>query len=187
MHMHFPEDMPEEVRQAIEQQNMIVMSHGHEVHSFINSLNEEQLDTLRGILVNYWDRPTAAFLVGNIANIMVTKFGRCPVCGQDHDEALHEMADEGKDDNVPEDEQYKLFSGTKAEPMTETQWANFISILPQSVMEDLNEYGLTLIKQVWPMVRCKGCGIEYVSIEDRKLRVPGIDGCHGCQQKSATG
>ena len=34
---------------------------------------------------------------------------------------------------------------------------------------------------------CLGCGLEYVSLEDRMLRAPGADGCHGCHHKSAHG
>ena len=185
--MQFPDDMPEEIRQQIEQHHMIVIAHGHEVHTFINELNENQLDTLRGILMNYWDRPTAAFLIGNIAAILVQKFGRCPVCGEKHDEALHQMMDDEKDleSDVPDEQLYTQFSGTKAEPMSDNKWATFTRLLPSEVLEDLHEYNMTLIPGVWPMIRCRGCGLEYVSLEDRKLRKK--DECHGCQEKSKFG
>lgn len=183
--MEFPEDMPEEVRQQIEHHQMIVISHGHEVHRFINELNEEQLDTLRGILMNYWDRPTAAFLVGTVATTLVHKFDRCPVCGEKHDEALHDMAGDGDKQEVSEDEQYKNFHGTKLTPMSEEDWTKFIRILPKTIMDALHDYNLGLMPGVWPMVICKGCGLEYVSIEDRMLR--STDGCHGCHEKSKTG
>jgi hypothetical protein len=34
---------------------------------------------------------------------------------------------------------------------------------------------------------CAGCGLEYTSMNDRMLRQPGPDGCHGCKQKAAWG
>lgn len=36
-------------------------------------------------------------------------------------------------------------------------------------------------------LRCKGCGIDYVTIADRALEKPGEEGCHGCIQQAKWG
>lgn len=50
----------------------------------------------------------------------------------------------------------------------------------------LEEYNLN--RQIGQrQVTCRGCGLLYISLEDRMLKPPGIDGCSGCQQRSAQG
>ncbi len=52
---------------------------------------------------------------------------------------------------------------------------------------DLKVFNLTEIPDSGGMVRCNGCGKEYISLNDRMLRVPGVGGCEGCIEKNKWG
>ena len=58
-------------------------------------------------------------------------------------------------------------------------------------LESNPDYGMKDWEQRYETVpqpfRCSNCGMGYVSLEDRMLRPPGIDGCGGCRLKSAHG
>ena len=99
------------------------------------------------------------YLIGQASMVLRLKYGSC-VCGENHDrEALQETAAD-------------INAERAAKDAAENQAA-------------MNAYNLMLGHD--NKLYCKGCGLHYVSLEDRMLRRPGEDGCHGCQLKSAHG
>jgi hypothetical protein len=55
----------------------------------------------------------------------------------------------------------------------------------ERVNEELTEWGIELNPEGG--LRCANCKMPVHSLEDRKLRVKGAEGCDGCQQKAKFG
>lgn len=101
----------------------------------------------------------AAKLMGEGQAIMRMKHGDvCGNCGEKH----------GPD--PLEEERQKL--------------ENERAVTDEGIAQALKDYNLQIVDGE---VFCLGCGMKYVSVEDRMLRAPGTDGCHGCHHKSAHG
>lgn len=98
-------------------------------------------------------------MIGEAGAIMRLKHNdACMGCGQQHDvEMLKEAAEEVAREREQQDPAFQAA---------------------------LEEYNMEIADG---KLRCKGCGIESVSLDDRMRRAPGSDGCHGCKNKAAWG
>lgn len=79
----------------------------HRVNDLLDSLSNDNLSTLRGIIeaVEGCEHGTAtgAFINGRITEILRTKHGKCP-CGTNHDEALGDLAVPPAESNETDEE-----------------------------------------------------------------------------------
>lgn len=161
---HFinPEDMPEEVKQQIEQamdrQQMGMQTVAHDVQRLFRELDADQLSTLRFLMHTVAHNSEAGFYYeGILATLYSMKANVCPACGEDHDKQI-------------------------AESMTPESAA----LVDVDRSAKANEYNVAFMESsTTGKVRCVGCGLEYVSLEDRMVKPPAE--CHGCQSKSAWG
>lgn len=141
----------------------------HEIHSILESMNEDQLRLFAHVLHNITSVDTAeektthsAWYEGIIAGVLMRRFNICPACGLDHDKAAADMA-EGESESSEE------------EKLTDAVDADL----------DPEEYDLWFDpEQGW---LCKNCGKHYPSVTDRALRPKGVAGCPGCVHKAQWG
>lgn len=135
---------------------------------FVSDLTKEQLKTFIEML-QCFDGETGTgyvnFMMGRAATIMEIKHNCCPGCGEDHFSvaALDDLREE-MGLPVPNGKPTPKVQPERDAAMT--------------------EYGMIAIDG---QLQCEGCGLHSVSMEDRMLRPPKMDGCSGCQQKSAFG
>lgn len=169
-----PFSTPEEARQYIEHQQQEAKIKGrdmiHRVSDLIDSLNDEQLGTLEYLTMALCNDPSyAGYVHGQVDTVRELKFGTCR-CGTDHDEEL------AQEFSTPPENQPDIETTHKDYLDAGAMKKYHIEFVP----DDLND--------VYPTkYRCANCFTPIVSIEDRMLRAPGIDGCSGCQQMSKNG
>ena len=164
----------------------------HQVKQFLDSLNEDQLDTLDLILLQVsYSSDVAHFVRGQILQIEQTKFEKC-ACGEDHSNpdafkkpvkpnaATEHQGRPIEDVPVPED----LFKDKITTPDNEV-----VEVGSRRWYQLLVEYRLREEMTATDGTRALSCvcGMAYQSLQDRMLRPAGIEGCSGCQQKSAWG
>lgn len=172
----FPPDMPEEMRrqyeQAADKVEMEQQEWAHSLSGFFDSLNLEQVVTLRKMMhgivatTKYSDIPS--FWEGTLTGIMHFKFGVCLGCGENHDEVLKIVSEQEDADK----------SGVGHEPdgtgMSDADYKDMMTL-----------YGLEITDS--GALACKNCGVHSASLKDRMLREPGKEGCPGCVQKEKWG
>lgn len=153
----------------------------HAIKDLIDSLNEEGLRALDLVIVNSMHPHSAHLLRGRVEMALQMKFDVCP-CGESHDPERELL------DQAP-------LPSQKAPIMPPSP--ELVEAIPPSDAELMIQYGIeidpnygkpvpegTVLPQLF---RCINCGKGYPSLEDRMRRAPGIDGCGGCQHKSAFG
>ena len=168
-----PEQLEEHKRRH-DQAHMEQQSLRHEVASYIDDLSMEQLKIFRAIISAVsGDEGYGQYMMGQLTAMLHVKYGLCVACGLNHDEELQRTLDAPVPLPVVEAD----------EPMSDEERAinmhdyNLRAPNPGEVDARSDER---------PVI-CRGCGMLYQSLEDRMLRPTGIDGCHGCQLKSAHG
>lgn len=185
--------MPPEIKEALHQErerrDMHMTDNTHAIKQFFNGLDKEQLRALDLLLANCDSATDVAFFRGRISSIRETKFEVCS-CGKDHEAELasfgpESSADEGRS------------GGDSSEVVNWTvdpTLADSADAEDQSDEELMVKYGIEENPLYDPHAfmgaspfRCINCHVGVASLKDRMLRKPGIEGCSGCQQKSAWG
>jgi hypothetical protein len=176
-----PEEIQKKMEEAAEHRHMHFQASVHEVKQLISDLSEEQLKTLNMIVVNSSQSEwAAAVVVGRIEGELQHRFDVCP-CGDKHD----------TDDlltHAPEPAKAEVKIDPESEAAMEMMYrgADGFDLASDEYLKSCETYGVRPING-GPKVECKSCGTVSVSLEDRMLRRPGVEGCSGCQQKSAWG
>jgi len=116
-----------------------------------------------------------------VISVELEKFGICLACGKKHDEALQELL---SDPNTPKIIQVNNPDAINA---SDQSWSNFLLTLKTEDMLLLQDYGVDLVHQEFPKVKCRNCGMDYPSIQERMKTPQKIDGCQGCQHKEGWG
>lgn len=169
----FPPDMPEEIRkqyeQAADKEEMEQQEWSHSLSRFFDSLDLEQVVTLRkmmnGVVRTTNNADIPSFWEGLLTGIMHFKFGTCLGCGENHDHVLQEVSDQTEADAAHEPD------GTG---MSDADYKDMMAL-----------YGLEITEE--GALVCKGCGATSVSLKDRMLREPGKEGCPTCIQREKWG
>ena len=181
MGMDFLGDVPPEVKQAIQEQFdrkiMNIEERYHAIRRALDEMSLEQLqafDTILNQVAGSSDSPIASYYGGLISSTIYHRFGICSFCRVNHDEELTKVAAP-----APHQHDVKVEDILPSSDLSVQDLANMSSYgLDDLRDEDTNE----LLGFV-----CINCGLRYVSIADRMLRPPGIEGCSGCMQKAKWG
>lgn len=172
--------------EAVAQKRMQFQDYSHSVKDFLDDLDKDELVILSRMLHAAAHDDHAAYgWMGRIDAILQLRFDVCP-CGEDHDpnwqllnqqpeqptstakdEVIHDVPMPSEPEAASDEELMELY-GIEVNPHYGKPWDLGMGSIPQPF-------------------RCKGCGIGVKSLEDRMLRKPGVDGCNGCQYKSAHG
>lgn len=167
-----PSEIVSEMERHVDLHRMTAETMKHDVYNFIDNLPREDFAIFQLIIHTLADEEEdgsyAKFLSGYLLATRKARFGICPGCGQDHDKQVEEVL--GNHDSTVPTEPY---------------------ILSEEDFADMEKYNLDDLRDedthdLLGFI-CKNCGMRYVSIADRKLRPPGVDGCNGCQLRSAHG
>lgn len=188
-----PPEIEEALRRQQEHAEMHAEARGHEMLRFFEELSEDQLIQLRSILSACAADDTgryASHLEGFVNGVLQWKHGVCLGCGSKHGDA----SDLIKEEEVTTDdgtEQLELFSDPEPQAAeTAAQEQDRMSLMMGYVVREPTQRdfdnGLVMAEGERPVL-CELCGMLYQSLEDRMLRRPGMDGCQGCQHKSAHG
>lgn len=190
--------LPEEVRQRMEEQQdrrqAEIQSWHHEQDHFFSTLTREQTLTLSRILRNITNDEsgrTSAFYEGVCQSILTYRYNVCAGCGVDHaEEFAKELLDE-----APREPNLDVPDGISPDQLTFDD--AIAADQPQLIADKIDEaeladrrelmdrYNVEEDPNLAPFLRCRGCGLTYVSLEDRMVKAP--DDCHGCTHKSKWG
>lgn len=184
----------DEMKRQIDQHMMAQESLIHDIKRFFEEVPQEHLVTLGYLLRRIGDDDTGklcSYFEGVITQTLALKYDVCGGCGQSHDEQipvqeeqLFEMPDEVDLASEPSDIE---------PPEVEPDWAVEATAgnmqLTKQDIQNMGEYHLDDLRdsetnELLGFI-CTGCGLQYVSIEDRMLRP--ADSCQGCFLKSAHG
>jgi hypothetical protein len=176
--MFFPMD-PEEAQRHVEMHQMATESVTHSILSFIENLNEDQLDTMSSILLSVGGENgdlLGAQLNGMIRQIVKFRYGRCQ-CGKRH-ESLDGISLDGTAVR-PE----PVVNAGPVEPPQPADPLILLAAASEKEVSLLKQYNL--YKHSSGKLTCVGCGLEYISLRDRMVKEP--DDCHGCKLKAGHG
>lgn len=173
-----------------------------EFATFIDELSLDQLQTLRTMVALADEGGNASAFYGLITGAIIYKHGRT-WNGEDPNALLKQGAAQAEADDY--------HTGVHRHPEAEPEWVEdspkdihdlgsraIFSVNAPGYVENLSvlmmtedeiatkrrEYGLTVRDN---QLVCAGCGMRYVTLTDRMLKAPGIDGCHGCQARAGQG
>lgn len=152
---------PEEVHNHV---HMVATARQAQFFRFMDELKPEDLATLIEMLytvvLSNNGAVVAGKMIGEASAIMRIKHDdACGGCGKRHDQ---EMLEQSAEELAREREQ--------SDP---------------AFQASLIEYNLKVTDD--GKLICAGCGMPYVSLDDRMQRAPGPEGCHGCKHKAAWG
>lgn len=181
-------ELPEEVKQAFEDQHtrlaMTADAWRNEVNGLFGELAIPQLVTLKKLVHHMAGDETGQFtsyVEGILAGLLTFKHEVCVSCGENHEQKM--LADAVKEGEVgPE--------GMIVEPDLEEHM-----LKERNLDLKMKEYGLEWHKEPEDaegkspgiILRCANCKTHYVSLDDRMVKQPGVEGCDGCIQKSKWG
>lgn len=162
--LHFGHS-PEELQRIHEYQR----SRWERINSAIETSNADQLKAWLELITMAVHEPHVLFYYkGIIEKMMTDRHGHCP-CGTDHAEEIAQAIHPTPPTETPE---------PPAAPAHPISLVGDIELLNGN----LKKYRMHIINGD---LRCRDCGIKYVSMEDRMLKAP--DDCHGCEVKSKWG
>lgn len=202
-----PAEVVERMREQAAHAQMHRQDDEHAIRDLLEGLDKDELITLRMILQRSRSKQINAYYQGRIEAILDAQHGVC-VCGGDHTVPPEQVGESFYKGQPVEDVQTIMDPEEKAEMEEET--ADQVVSYPGQMldMEDvieaerlMEQYTLEpdpLYGESWDpetserslppsKFRCTVCGMGYSSLEDRMRRPAGIDGCTGCQRKSAQG
>jgi DNA-directed RNA polymerase subunit RPC12/RpoP len=161
-----PQELIEKIQAHRDMHQMHDDISAHNTIKFLTDMDKEKSESMLNFLQLLAADPAEyiAFYAGFMASQRHHRDNICAACHKDHDKSLEEMAHEGHPHESPLD----------------------VDALKAKIKANEEEYGVEPIPNTG-LYRCINCGIQYPSLEDRMLKKPGIDGCHGCQHKQAHG
>lgn len=164
----------EEWLEQVDQQQAQIDAAAHRGVSFFESLNEEQLLTMRGLVNAMAANPemTLPYYMGVISTHLQHRFGVCPACSKKHDDELIKLVQTGKD------EMSHGQADTDDEEMLQQAKAWGVEFIG---MADGRPLSVTPVKCV------KNCGATNPTLADRMLKPAGPSGCPGCIHISKNG
>ena len=179
-----PEEFQEKVNELYQRQQMATEDFQHQIAGLFDGFSEEQLTTYKHMLhhivmsTNSHGDTLAAYYEGIATGLLHVKFGVCLGCDQNHEKLMQESGLRADSNISYPDVGNNLQVGENGELSKLQQEQMFLYDL-----DDLREEESGILVGFI----CKNCKKQYVSIEDRMLREPGVEGCGGCQQKAKWG
>lgn len=181
------EDPQTQYNQFVEHQQAMNESVSHEVHLWIDQLDDEGLDKVGSLMwaaMNFtgW----GAQMLGILQATRKFKYGRCMVCGVNHDKEQQEVIDETHAKMTADGTQipgspFRMGDAAAFEAQAQ-------SIIGRTFPEYLrlcSEYNVTSNVDQDGQVFCKNCNMRYPSLDDRMMNAP--DSCSGCHEFAGKG
>ncbi len=175
-------DEDEQVTPA-EFNQIMTQSVSHEVHGWIEGLDESALVNLQMIINATTNYPLwGAQMIGIIQGEKRRRFGSCVVCSVNHEQEHEDLVKSTPMPGTPiPGSPFKVGDadafGKQVENLLGMPYPEFLqecakfSVMPQGDQGD--------------PVFCRNCNMRYITLEDRMLKAP--DDCGGCHQATKTG
>jgi len=190
-------EMKAEIERRHQLSHMAEENARHEENRFLAELSEDQLQFLDKLIGScMFNKKYASYMRGRIDGVLLARDNHCP-CGKTHEapEDFHAVAevseDEspfGKDGCICPSSRHPANGHEEKCPKVETPFTPSTAEENAALME---EYGMELVDDpLMPgrqVLRCANCKMPSVSMEDRMLRAPKVEGCNGCQIKEGHG
>lgn len=188
MPFFFQPPTPEQIAEMEEHQRhheMMAEDYRHGVQALFTDLGRDHLTSMRGMLHSLAaadnDARLASYYEGLACAALYFKHGVCMGCGVNHDEqAAEALMPKTDEDGTP-----------KPAEGSETPALEGLAELTPEDFKNMQEYNLDDVRDEGTLrllgFICKGCGARYVSIADRMLRPPGVEGCGGCIERAKWG
>lgn len=188
--IQLPEEIEQALRAQLDRAEMSADATRHDVLRFFDELDPEQLKTFRMLIHHCASDESgryASHLEGLISGVLQYKHGLCMGCGKKHDDPSELIKNEGLPNTVEKDDPQLVADGTKQlELFAQEKAVADLQAMEKWGVRPPVEGEVEASPEEKPVI-CIGCGALYQSLEDRMRRSPGIDGCYGCQHKSAHG
>lgn len=181
--------------EAVERMKLEALANAHEMHHFINGLDETELMKLIDLIkVVSADGAAAYYYIGVLANKLDVQHGKCMSCGLKHDEELAELAGDGGPVNLnPLNKPVvQNFTGTpRPTPGSPEEKGDPNDPVGPRGSDKYNEnmvnFGMEADDDGSDRVMCTACGKWYENLADRMVKPAGVAGCPGCIQKNKWG
>lgn len=195
-----PEEVKRQMEEAHDRQRAETEAWHNEQNDFFDGMSKDQLVTLNRILRNMGEDlsgRTAAFYEGIVQSLLTFKHKVCPSCGIDHAEEFTSglgtilgdmirplIPKVGEPLNLPPGhEQLTFDDALKDADMSVEETVDLAEELHRK--QQMERYNVEPDAENPPFLKCRGCGLTYVSLEDRMVKA--ANDCHGCAHKSKWG
>jgi len=174
------ESQQQQYRQLVEQQEAMNESVSHELHLWLEQQNDDALDKIGSILWAGMNFPGwGAQMLGILQYMRKAKFGRCPVCGVNHDKEQAEAISTEHAKMVAEGtpipgSPFKMGDADAIGDLVE----NLIGRPFPEYFRLCVEYNVTSNIDQDGQVFCKNCNMPYPNLDDRMMNPK--DHCSGC-------
>ena len=165
---------PKAFEEAVDKQIMAQDEFTHAYFRRLSELDEEYLLLVRNtIAIALNDKNTIRVVLGHVSTLLDIKYGYCVACGSNHDREAEVLTKQYPQDPAADPPGRSPFHIGDAEAMRDML---------------LEKYGLYEDPEDKSgAVYCKKCGTRSISLEDRMMKSPGVDGCDTCQQQAKWG
>lgn len=181
-----PPEIAAEMQRQQELHAMSISATRHDIVNLFKALDKDQLITLR-LMFQSCEGDYASSMAGYITAHLELLHDICPGCSKVHEEPT---VGDFMENTVSAADVAEAMTKDAVKPESAAEEQDRMSLLMGYGVRDHNEQdiqnGLVLSEGERPVI-CEGCGMLFQSLEDRMLRRPGMDGCQGCQHKSAHG
>lgn len=164
----------EEFVAQLDQHHAQIDAAAHRGVGFFESLNEEQLLTMRGLLNAMAGQPesTLPYYMGVVTTHLQHRFKICPACSLKHDDELEKLVQTGRDEMShgqadTDDEELEQLAKTWGVVFTDSGDGRPLNLTPVTCVNE--------------------CGAGWTNLADRMLRPAGETGCPGCIYKAKNG
>jgi hypothetical protein len=172
----------EDHQNSLDSARLMNESVAHEVHFWIEALDKAGLTNLGMILHAAISSPGyGTQVIGMIEGELRHRFGRCYVCGEDHDAEKNRSVEQtAKEMGVPIPGTPFHTGDTEAFDALNIPERTFVQY-----MELCKKYNVTSAVEQNMQVFCKTCNMPYPDLDDRMIKEP--DDCSGCQEWNGKG
>lgn len=192
-----PEGLKQQLIRQHDKMHQVNDARGHDERALLMELSSDNLQTFErivGTISQQSENEYAAFLQGAAAMVLDLQYNICFGCHRNHDiEAAEVMqAEAEKNTAAAEGVPGPIIGDLSPRTVVELWEAGredwpMLGDFPDDVASYFDDWGVSAVVDQFPKVQCNECGLEYKSLSDRMLKKPMLDGCHGCQMKSARG
>jgi hypothetical protein len=186
-HFHgFFGSVPPELAAQVERHQMQAEDYRHAVARFFDEISQENLFTFMSLMHTISGNTEgpganlASYYEGITLATLHERFNACMGCGKDHDKIAEEFTP--PTDNVGK---------PQPAPGSESPSSVTPEELNPQALKDMEEYNLDDVRDSDTLKLigfvCKGCGMRYITIDDRMKQPPGVEGCSGCRSKAKWG
>lgn len=182
-----PEEMQQQIKTMVDRQKMAATVAKQQISRLFKEVTDDQLETLAHLFHTVVENPAAAlFYEGFAKALLATRTDVWP--GWDENDSVATVGF-GEDGASVDIDLTVLSTPLADKPEDPLHIEREIDDIHSGIDHDalMNEYDLQVSTENPGRLQCKGCGIEYISLEDRMLRPAGPGGCNGCQQKARWG